>query len=119
MYTNGYTPLEQYINYGVDQAGHVVEGIEWLKQRMDDFAHVQMEMQASIHSHTSISITSGLTLMIKSCKDLSLGEVSGALVWVVTCLISFPAFPVISSLVLPVGRITTVVMLLVSIASIS
>jgi hypothetical protein len=48
--------------------------------------------------------------MLKSCKDLSLGEVSGAHVRVLTCLISFPAFPVILSLVLPVGHITTVVM---------
>jgi hypothetical protein len=37
---------------------------------MDDFTHVQMEMQASIDSLISI--------MLKSCKDLSLGEVSSA-----------------------------------------
>jgi hypothetical protein len=46
--------------------------------------------------------------MLKSYKDLSLGEVPGA--QVCACLVSFLAFPVISSLVLPVGRITTVVM---------
>jgi hypothetical protein len=38
---------------------------------MDDFAHVQMETQSS-------SVTLGLTLMLESCKDLSLEEVSGA-----------------------------------------
>jgi hypothetical protein len=32
----------------------VVEGIKWLKRQMDDFAHVQMKMQASIHSQTSM-----------------------------------------------------------------
>jgi hypothetical protein len=32
----------------------VVEGIERLKRWMDDFAHVQMEMQASIDSLTSM-----------------------------------------------------------------
>jgi hypothetical protein len=49
---------------------------------MDDFAHVQMEMQASIDSQTSMMhdllVTLGLTLMLKSCKDLSLAEVPGA-----------------------------------------
>jgi hypothetical protein len=49
---------------------------------MDDFAHVQTEMLASIDSQTSMmhnsSVTLRLTLMLKSCKDLSLGEVSGA-----------------------------------------
>jgi hypothetical protein len=49
---------------------------------MDDFAHVQREMQASIDSQTSMThdlfVTSELILMLKSCKDLSLGEVSGA-----------------------------------------
>jgi hypothetical protein len=43
-YPDWYAPLERYINYGVDQAEHTVEGIEWLKRRMDDFAHMQMEM---------------------------------------------------------------------------
>jgi hypothetical protein len=55
--------------------------------------------------------TSRLTLMLKSCKDLSLGEVPAAYVWVLTCLVSFPAFLVTSSLVLPIGRITTVAMI--------
>jgi hypothetical protein len=40
--------LEWYINYGVDQAERAVEGIRRLELQMDDFAHVQMEMQASI-----------------------------------------------------------------------
>jgi hypothetical protein len=48
-------------------------------------------------------VTSGLTLMLKSCKDISLGEVSGAQVWVRTCLVSLPAFLSISSPVLPVS----------------
>jgi hypothetical protein len=48
---------------------------------------------------TTSSVTSGLTLMPKSCKDLSLGEVTGAQVWVLPCLILFPVFPVILSLV--------------------
>jgi hypothetical protein len=43
---------------------------------MNDFAHVQTEMQASIDSQTSmmhdISVILGLTLVLKSCKDLSL-----------------------------------------------
>jgi hypothetical protein len=43
---------------------------------MDDFAHMQIEMQASIDSQ--ISVTLGLTLMLKSYEDLNLGEVSGA-----------------------------------------
>jgi hypothetical protein len=49
---------------------------------MNDFAHVQMEMQASIDSQTSMMHDLfghfGVTLMLKSCKDLSLGEVPGA-----------------------------------------
>jgi hypothetical protein len=57
---------------------------------------------------TTSSITSGLTLKLKSCIDLSLGEVPGAQVWVLTYLISFLAFSVILSLVLPIGRITIV-----------
>jgi hypothetical protein len=64
------------------------------------------------------SVTSALTLMLKSCKDLSLGEVQGAQVWVHTCLISFPSFPVISSLVLPVISLP-LLWLLVSNASLS
>jgi hypothetical protein len=61
-------------------------------------------------SCTTSSVTSRLTLMLKSCKDLSLGEVLSAHVWVLTCRVSFSGFPVISSLVLLVGCITTVVM---------
>jgi hypothetical protein len=49
---------------------------------MDGFAHVQMEMQASIDSQTSMmhDLFShfGINLILKSCKDLSLGEVLGA-----------------------------------------
>jgi hypothetical protein len=46
--------LEQYISYGVDQAERTVEGIGQLERWMDDFAHVQLEMQASIVSWTSM-----------------------------------------------------------------
>jgi hypothetical protein len=53
-YLDWYASLERYISYGVDQAKRVVEGIERLKRWMDDFAHVQMEMQASIDSLTSM-----------------------------------------------------------------
>jgi hypothetical protein len=53
-YTDWYAALERYISYGVDQAKHAVEEIRWLKRWMDDFAHVQMEMQASIDSQTSM-----------------------------------------------------------------
>jgi hypothetical protein len=42
--------------YGVDQAKHTVEGIGWLKWQMNDFAHVQTEMQASIDSQTSMML---------------------------------------------------------------
>jgi hypothetical protein len=56
------------------------------------------------------SVTLGLSLMLKSGQDLSLGEVPGAQVWVIACLISFPLFPVIPSIVLPVGHITTIAM---------
>jgi hypothetical protein len=48
---------------------------------------------------TTSSVTLGLTLMLKSYKDSSLGEVLGAQVWVLACLVSFSAFPVILSLV--------------------
>jgi hypothetical protein len=51
-YPDWYAPLEQYVSYGFDQAERTVEGIEWLKRWMDDFAHVQTEMQASINSQT-------------------------------------------------------------------
>jgi hypothetical protein len=37
--------------------------------------------------------------MLKSYKDLSLGKVASAQVWVLACLISFPVFLVILSLV--------------------
>jgi hypothetical protein len=37
--------------------------------------------------------------MLKSCKDLSLGEISGAQVQVLACLILFLVFSVISPLV--------------------
>jgi hypothetical protein len=53
-YPDWYFPLERYINYGTDQAEHVVEGIRWLERPMGDFAHMQMEMQASINSQTSM-----------------------------------------------------------------
>jgi hypothetical protein len=46
--------LERYVSYGVDQAEHKVEGIRQLKRWMDDFAHVQMEIQASIDSQASM-----------------------------------------------------------------
>jgi hypothetical protein len=46
--------LERYVNYGVDQAERVVEGIRRLEHQMDDFAHVQTEIQASIDSQTSM-----------------------------------------------------------------
>jgi hypothetical protein len=49
-YPDWYAPLERYISSGVDQAECTVEGIGWLKHQMDDFAHIQMEMQASIDS---------------------------------------------------------------------
>jgi hypothetical protein len=49
-YPNWHAPLERYISYGVDQAERAVEKIGRLKHWMDDFAHMQMEMQASIDS---------------------------------------------------------------------
>jgi hypothetical protein len=52
-YPDWYSPLERYISYGVDQAERAVEGIERLERWMDDFAHVKMEMQASIDLQTS------------------------------------------------------------------
>jgi hypothetical protein len=67
-----------------------MEGNRWLEWWMDDFATVQWKCK---HPSTHIpawcmtsSVTSGLTLMLKSCKDLSLGKVPGAHVWVLTCL---------------------------------
>jgi hypothetical protein len=53
-YPDWYTPLEWYVSYGIDQAEHAVEGIGRLERWMDDFAHVQMETQASINSQTSM-----------------------------------------------------------------
>jgi hypothetical protein len=41
----------------------MVEGIRRLERRMDDFAHVETEMQASIYSQTSM--TSSITLGFK------------------------------------------------------
>jgi hypothetical protein len=54
MYPDWCAPLERYISYGVDQAEHTVEGIKRLERWMYDFAHMQMEMQASIDSQTSM-----------------------------------------------------------------
>jgi hypothetical protein len=53
-YLDWYARLERYVRYGVDQAESTVEGIEWLEHQMDEFAHVLMQMQASIDSRTSI-----------------------------------------------------------------
>jgi hypothetical protein len=53
-YPNWYAHLERYISYGADQAKRAVEGIGRLEQRMDDFATVQTEMQASMDSQTSM-----------------------------------------------------------------
>jgi hypothetical protein len=53
-YPDWYALLEWYVSYGVYQAERAVEGIGRLERRMDDFAHVQMEMQASIDSQTSM-----------------------------------------------------------------
>jgi hypothetical protein len=81
---------------------------------MDDFAHVQIEMQASIDSQTSMMHDLFDQFRINPDAEIlqrfKLGEVTGAHIWVLTCLVSFPAFLVISSLVLLVGHITTVVM---------
>jgi hypothetical protein len=49
-YPDWYTPLERYVSYGVDQAERAVEGIRRFERRIDDFAHVQTEMQAFIDS---------------------------------------------------------------------
>jgi hypothetical protein len=58
---------------------------------------------------TTSSVTSGLTLMLKSYKDLCLGEVSGAQVWILAYLISFPFFS--SSLVTCLVSCTTAVIM--------
>jgi hypothetical protein len=42
------------LSYGVDQGKHAVEEIRRLEHRMDDFAHVQTEMQASIDSQINM-----------------------------------------------------------------
>jgi hypothetical protein len=44
----------RYVSYDVNQAERAVEGIKLLERWMDDFAHVQTAMQASIDSQTSI-----------------------------------------------------------------
>jgi hypothetical protein len=49
-YSDWYAPLERYVSYGADQAERVVEGIGRLEPWVDDFAHVQMEVQDSINS---------------------------------------------------------------------
>jgi hypothetical protein len=53
-YTVWYAPLEWYIGDGVDQDMCMVEGIGRLERRMDGFAHMQTEIQASIDSQTSM-----------------------------------------------------------------
>jgi hypothetical protein len=53
-YLDWYAPLKRYISYGVDQAERAEEGIGRLERQMDDFAHVQTEMQVAINSHTSM-----------------------------------------------------------------
>jgi hypothetical protein len=53
-YPDWYAPLERYISYGVDQAECAVEGIGQLEHQMNDFAHMQTEMQASLDSQSSM-----------------------------------------------------------------
>jgi hypothetical protein len=53
-YPNWYFPLQMYASYRVHQVEHAVEVIRQFERRMDDFAHVQTEMQASIDSQTSM-----------------------------------------------------------------
>jgi hypothetical protein len=53
-YPDWYAPFERYVSYGVDQVERMVKGIGWLEWQMDDFAHVQIEMQAFIDSQTSM-----------------------------------------------------------------
>jgi hypothetical protein len=50
-------------------------------------------------------------MMHNLLQRFKLGEVPGAQVCVHICLVLFPAFPVISSLVLPIGHITTIAMI--------
>jgi hypothetical protein len=54
MYPDWYTPLEWYVSLWVDQAERATEGIGRLEHQMDDFAHMQTWMQASIDSQTSM-----------------------------------------------------------------
>jgi hypothetical protein len=49
-YPHWYTPLEWYVSYGIDRTEGTVEGIGPLERQMNDFTHVQPEMQASIDS---------------------------------------------------------------------
>jgi hypothetical protein len=53
-YLDWYTPFEQYVSYGVDQAERMVEGIGRLERWINDFTHLQTEMQASIDSQISM-----------------------------------------------------------------
>jgi hypothetical protein len=53
-YPDWYAPLERYVIYGVDHAERVVEGIGQLERWMDDFAHMQTVMQASINSQNNM-----------------------------------------------------------------
>jgi hypothetical protein len=120
-YPDWYAPLQWYISFVVDQAERVVKGIERLERRMNDLSDKWRCKLPSTHIPawcTTSSVTSGLTLMLKSCKDLSLGEVLGAQICVRTCLVSFLAFLVISSLFLPIVSLP-LSWLLVSIASLS
>jgi hypothetical protein len=53
-YPDCYAPLEWYVSYGADQSERTVEGIGRLERLMDDFTHVQTEMQTSIDSQISM-----------------------------------------------------------------
>jgi hypothetical protein len=71
---------------------------------MDDFAHIQTGMQASIDSQTGMMHDLfGHIGINPDAIDLSMGEAPDAQVRVHTYLVSFSAFLVISSLVLPVS----------------
>jgi hypothetical protein len=74
--------LEWYISYGVDQSECVLQGIGQLEHQMDDFAHVQMEMQASIGSQISMMHDLfghfGSNPEAQILQKFKLGEVSGA-----------------------------------------
>jgi hypothetical protein len=81
---------------------------------MDNFAHVQTEMQNSINSQTSMMhglfghfrINPNAYIL----QRFKLGGGVGCPGMSHQLSHSFPAFPVMSSLALPVDRITTVVM---------